>query len=225
MHAGLLRSWRARELLGTLGLGGWALFHLWEQWSAFGGRADFVARTTSTSHGALAIATELSLGILPIVLFVMVDLGTARTSEPSALRAALAQTPSLAARLGRIGKWGSRVLVAFLLAHIVWLWLPKLIGSSEPVETWVRLRGSMGTWPMSVLHAVGMTALAVHVWQSVPRLAIVLDLVDGRPDILRALRASGLIVALGLILLYGQLAGWHASGAGTFWPLGPETGQ
>ena len=216
------RLWRARELCGAVGIGVWALFHLWEQWSAFAGRGAFVTRAAATSHGALAVATELVLGLGPVLGWIALDGLTARRAEPAPLRGALADHPALAERLARAGRWGSRILAVFVLYHAGWLWLPKLLEGSEPLQSWQRLRDGLGTWPHAIAHAAGVVALAIHVWQAPPRLAIALGLVE-RPELLRALRVSGLIVAIGLAALYGQLAGWHASGAGTFWPLGPET--
>ena len=61
-----LRTWRARELFGALGIGVWAAFHLYEQWAAFGGREPFVERLSSTSHGTLALVTELALGVVHV---------------------------------------------------------------------------------------------------------------------------------------------------------------
>lgn len=216
-----VQMWRARELVGALGIVGWALFHLYEQWSGFAGRDAYVARTLSTSVGTLATLTEVALGILPVLAFLVLDGLTWRSREPEPLRGALADDPDLALRLGRIGRWGSRVLALFLLYHVAWLWLPQP-GSEDPTQTWSTLHQSLGTWPHVIGHAIGMTALAVHVWQSLPRLALVLGLVQ-RAEMLRALRISGIIVGVGILLLFAELAGWHASGTGIIWPLGPES--
>ncbi|MFK7985388.1 MAG: hypothetical protein AB8I08_05110 [Sandaracinaceae bacterium] len=216
-----VQLWRARELVGALGIGGWAAFHLYEQWAGFAGRDAYVARTLSTSVGTLATLTEVALGVLPLLAYLVLDGLTFRAKEPPALAGALADDPDLALRLGRIGRWGSRVLALFLLYHIAWLWLPQP-GSEDPEQTWSMLHQSLGTWPHVIGHAIGITALAVHVWQSVPRLALVLGLVQ-RAEMLRALRVSGLIVGVGVLFLFAQLAGWHASGTGIVWPLGPES--
>jgi len=210
--------WRARELLGAIAIPAWAGFHLWEQWSAFGGRGAFVDRMTRTSHGTLALLAELLLGIAPVVAWLALEARLSRASEPPGLRYAMADSPALAVRLGWIVRIGSWVLFFFLLVHAAWLFLPKLTEGSEPLLTWLRLRDELGTWPLATVHAVGLTALAVHVWGAVPRAALVLGWGE-TPQARRAARLSGGIVAVGLLVLYAQLAGWHAAGTGTIWPI------
>lgn len=210
-------TWRTRELAGAVPAL-WAGFHLWEQWAAFAGRETWSARMARTSHGALAVAIEVALGLLPLVAWMALDVGLrARGSEPEALRAAMAEDPEGARRLGRLVRVAGWVFALFVLAHAGWLWLPKLTLGPEPLRAWSLLRSELGRWPFAVAHAVGLTALAAHVWGCVPRASIALGwatTAEGR----RAARLSGLIVALGLLLLYAQLAGWHAAGRGTIWP-------
>jgi len=210
--------WRARELLGAVAIPAWAGFHLWEQWSAFGGRAVFVDRMTSTSHGPLALAAELLLGIAPVVAWLAIEARLLRAPEPAALKVAMADSPALALRLGWIARVGSWVLFFFVLVHAVWIFAPKLIDGSEPLIAWLRLRDELGTWPLATVHAVGLTALAVHVWGAVPRAAILLGWGE-TPQARRAARLSGGIVGVALLILYAQLAGWHAAGTGTIWPI------
>lgn len=198
---------------------GWAAFHLWEQWSAFAGRERFVARMSGTSHGPLAIAVEIALGLLPIVVWLglearLVTLGP----EPSELRGAMAEHPELARRLGSVVRVASWVLLCFLVVHAVWLWLPKLTEGSDPLRTWLRLRDELGTWPMAIVHALGLTALGLHVWAAPVRMGIVFDWLP-TPESRRAARLSGAIVALMVLVLLAQLVGWHAAGAGTVWPM------
>lgn len=212
------RLWIARELTGGLGPLVWGAVHLFEQWSAFGGREAFVSRTTQTGHGALATAAEILIGIAPVLAYIALDLILARREEPETLAQASAEDEALARRLSRLGKWGSRVFALFVLYHVAWLWLPKLVEGSDPVRTWLALRDGMGLFAHTIAHAIGLTAFAVHLWQSIPRLAAVAGL--GRsPEQRRAARMSGLILAIFALLLFAQLAGWHAAGTGTIWPI------
>ena len=214
-----LRAWRAHALIGTVPVLAWAAFHLWEQWAAFAGRDAWSARMTRTSHGALPIAIELAVGLLPVLAWMALDVGLRRRHpEPEELRMAMAEAHQSARRLGLLARASSWALMLFVLYHAGWLWLPKLLEGSEPLRTWTELRSGLGAWPHAIAHAIGLTALAVHTWASIPRLAIVLGWVSG-PESRRAARLSALIVAAGLLLLYAQLAGWHAAGRGTIWSI------
>ncbi len=211
--------WRARELIGSVGVLPWAGFHLWEQWAAFGGRDRFVERMTGTSHGGAALLVELLFGVLPVGVWLGLEaVLLARRDEPLALREAMAESPALSKRLGLIVRTGSWVLFFFLAVHMAWLFLPKLTEGSEPLMAWLRLRDGLGTWPMTIVHALGLTGLALHICGAVPRLAVVLDWAP-TPESRRAARLSGLIMAVGMAMLYAQLAGWHAAGTGTIWPM------
>lgn len=214
------KLWRARELLGSVGLLPWLGFHVWEQWAAFGGRERFVARLTGTSHGALPIVIELALGIAPIVAWIVVEarLRIARVEEPPELAGAMAEDPEIARRLGLIVRVGSWVLYGWLVYHVLWLWLPKLTEGSDPLRTWLRLRSGLDGWPRASLLALGLGGLFVHLCGAFVRLSVALDLAR-TVETRRAARLSGLIVAVGLLVLFAQLAGWHAAGAGTVWPL------
>ena len=213
------RLWRARELIGGVAVFVWAGFHLWEQWSAFAGRELFVQRMSGTSHGGLAIAIELTLGVLPVLVWLGIEARLLMSGEePAALRGAMAEEPELARRLALITRTASSVFFWFLLVHIAWLYIPKLTEGSEPLRAWLRLRAELGTWPLTIVHALGLSAFAVHLWAAVPRLMIVFDWAP-TAESRRAGRLSGLIVAVGIVVLYAQLAGWHAAGAGTLWPM------
>lgn len=218
-EASAARAWRAHELLGSLPIALWAGFHLWEQWPAFAGRDAWLARMAQSSHGALALAIEIVLAVAPALAWIALDLRLQiQRSEPEALRLAMAEDPEVARRLGLLVRAGSWIFFGWLLYHAAWLWLPKLTTGGEPMRAWIAMRDGMGTWPHAIAHAVGLTAMTVHLWAAVPRLAIALGWV-GSPEGRRAARLSGLILALGLVLLYAQLAGWHAAGRGTLWSL------
>lgn len=218
-HSSSLRLWRAHELLGAASVVAFACFHLWEQWTAFAGREAFVHRLASTSHGPLGWGVEWLAAIVPAIAWTALEIHLRwRCSEPEDLRLAMAEDAALAKRLGILARAGSWVFFGWLFYHVSWLWLPKLSMGFDPVVSWAQLRDGLGAWPHAALHAVGLTAFTVHVWAAGPRLAIVMGWARSAPN-RRASRLSALIVAVGLALLYAQLAGWHAAGAGTVWPL------
>ncbi|MBX3269440.1 MAG: hypothetical protein KF729_04225 [Sandaracinaceae bacterium] len=211
--------WRAREVTSGVVVLGWAAFHLWEQWAAFGGRGRFVERMSATSAGSAALLVEVLFGVAPVVVWLALEVRLAMIGpEPPALAGAMAEHPELARRLGRIARVAGWALMLFLAVHLVWLWAPKLTEGSEPLRTWERLRGELGTWPLAGAHAMGLGALAIHAWAVPVRLALAFGALP-TPEARRAARLCGLIVAIGLVVLYAQLAGWHAAGTGTIWPL------
>jgi hypothetical protein len=213
-----LRAWRAHELFGAAAYP-WACFHLWEQWSAFAGRGAFLERMSSTSHGGLATAAEIALGLVPAIAWIGLEARLrVQGPEPTDLARAMAEDGEAAKRLGLLARACSYVFYGWLLYHAAWLWLPKLIEGDEPLRTWLTLRDGMGTWLHATLHAIGITAFAVHLFAAVPRAALALGWAGG-PEARRAARLSGAIMSLGLLLLYAQLAGWHAAGAGAIWSV------
>lgn len=219
MSGGTEKLWRARELIASVGVLGWALFHVWEQFAAFGGRARFIERMTATSHGSAALLVEVLFGVLPIAIWLGLEARLVFAGpEPEALRECMAEDPALARRLGTIVRVASWVFLFFLVVHVVWLWVPKLTEGAEPLRTWTRLRLELGTWPLAIAHALGLTGLLLHGAAAPTRLAVVFG---GLPtaQARRAARWSGLIVVLGFVVLLAQLVGWHAAGTGTVWSM------
>jgi len=213
------RLWRARELIGGVLVPGWAGFHLFEQWSAFGGHRAFAERMTATSHGAAAIAAEVIFGLAPIVLWIGIEARLrARSREPEELRGALAESPALANRLGAISTGASWLFFGWLVFHAVWLFGSKIAEGSDPVRTWLRLRDGLGTWAHAVPLAIGLSAFSIHVAAAAPRVSAVMGW-SRTAESRRAARLAGLIIAVAFLALYAELAGWHAAGAGVVWPL------
>lgn len=213
-------AWRVHTLVAGLPVA-WAAFHLWEQWAAFGGREAWAARMLATSVGPAALVAELALGVLPALVWVALTLRL-RGSQPEALRLAMAEDRALARRLGLLTAACSWVFMGWLLHHATWLVAPRLLRGADPWASWVALRGQLGTWAHAVGYALGLTGLAVHTWSALPRLAVAYGWV-WTPEGRRAARLSGAILAIGLFLLYAQLAGWHAAGRGTVWSIDPPT--
>ncbi|GAB5542625.1 MAG: hypothetical protein SangKO_023850 [Sandaracinaceae bacterium] len=212
------RLWRAQALIGAAPVLVWAGFHLWEQWASFGGRSAYAARVAATSHGAAAIATELLLAIAPALAWIGLELHLRRGEEPPALAGAMAEEPETARRLGLLVKAGSWLFFAWLLFHVGWLWWPKLVEGSDPIRSWIQLRAGMGAWAIAIPNAIGLTAFGLHVWGAVPRALVAFGL-GAEPSTRRTTRLCAGLVAVAFVVLYAQLAGWHAAGAGTLWSL------
>ena len=219
MSKSTLRLQRLREALASLGVGAWAVFHLWQEWSGFKGRHVWEAHQSSGGESVWRLIALLTLGLTPVIIVCSLDLILLRRREGRARVArALAENESLARRLLLIGTAATWSLAVFALYHAAWLSLPTLLGRSGPSATWSRLMDGLGTWPHAAAHAVGLTALTIHLWQSVPRAALTFGRVE-RAETRRAIRAGGLVLGLTLLALYAQLTGWFAAGAGTVWPM------
>lgn len=219
MARSTLRLQRLREALACLGVGAWAVFHLWQEWSGFKGREVWEAHQSSGGGLAWRLVALLALGLSPVVIVCVLDLILWRRREGRArITRALAENESLAHRLLLLGTAATWSLAVFALYHAAWLSFPTLMGRSGPSATWARLLDGLGTWPHAAAHAVGLTALTIHLWQSVPRAAMTFGIVE-RAETRRAIRVGGLVLGLTLLAMYAQLTGWFAAGAGTVWPM------
>jgi hypothetical protein len=217
---GVSNAWRLHALVSSVPVALWTGVHLWEQWAAFGGRARWLNRMGATTGGVLGPALELLLGILPLLLWFTLEVRLRPAGEPEALRWAYGEGASQRIRMGRLATVAGWVLLAFLAYHAAWLWVPRVLGGAEPAVAWAQLETSLGSWAHATAHAVGITALAVHLAFAPARVLVAYDLL-GDAEGRRAARLSGAVVAVLLFVLYGQLAGWHATGAGTFWSVAP----
>jgi hypothetical protein len=213
------RLWRAHEVIGSVPIALWLGFHLWEQWAAFAGRDAWAERMGRTSLGPIAIATEVLLAILPALVWIALEAHLRISGpEPGALRLAMAEDAESARRLGLLARVASWVFFVWVLHHASWLWWPKLASGAEPLRAWVALRAQMGALGPAIWNAIGLVTMAVHLWAAVPRTLAALEWTQ-TPEGRRAARLCGLVLGAFALVLYAQLAGWHASGRGTIWPL------
>lgn len=208
---------RLHPLLAALPLGLWTVFHLWEQWSAFGGREAWLARMRQTSGGTLATLIELVLVVVPLAVWAglaIADL-VRRRPLPGAAREG---DPLLAAALGRAAPFATIAAIAFVAIHVAHLWGPKLVRGASELETWSALTHDLGTAPMLAIYAIGLTAVAIHLAVAIPAALESLGWIARPPARTQALLVST-VFALCAWVLAAQLFGWLATGHGTFWSI------
>lgn len=201
--------------LATLPLAAHWAFHVWEQWAAFDGRDAWLARMASTSRGALPLMLEIVIVVsfLGFAVFTVRDLvrreplpWSAREGDVGFVRA-----------IGVVAPYASVITIVFVGVHLVELWFPRVAGSGLALQ-YAELRRSSGTLPHLALYAVGIPAAAWHLTAAIPAALEAHGLLRTSDDRRSAFHAT---TALGvaLLILSAQLFGWHATGAGTVWPI------
>lgn len=208
---------RIYAIFAAFPLAVWTVFHLWEQWVAFEGREVWLERARSTSSGALAVAIELVVIVAPLALWI--SLGAMRLFKgPRRSDSALAEERGPPRILGRAAPIVAIVTAVFLISHIAHFWLPKVLRGADEIETWAALTHELGTPPMLVFYAVGLSAVAFHLASALPAALSSLGLLETRDSRRSALLVSS-VFALCIWILSVQLTGWLATGTGTFWPI------
>lgn len=212
---------RALAVLSAVPLGAQLLFHVWEQWSLFGGRHAYVDRLAATTDG-LASFVELVLFVLPLAAWAVL-LGRALARRGPIPGEARPGDPALARALGSVIRVVSPVAAIGVLVHVVALWVPRVAGGEPPLWSYDQLRTSFGVPLWMGFYGVLVVAVPWHLAATLP------DGLEALGVVGEAGRRSAFVVTvvLGacLFLLYGQLAGWLATGLGTFWDIrvvGPE---
>jgi len=208
---------RLRTALAALPLALYTVLHLAEQWAVFDGRSAWVARMHRTSRGPVALAVELVVILAPLALtavWTVRDL-LARRPLPGAARP---DDTGVVRVLGRLAPFGTVLALVFLAVHVGTLWGPKVFASATELQTWRTLQVGLASPAMLVFHAVGLTAVAVHLAASLPAAFVALGWVrsdEGR----RSAWLVASVFALCVWVLAAQLVGWIGTGTGTFWPI------
>jgi|GEM_PF-2192115 len=200
-------------MLGVVPLLPWALFHLAEQWSALGGRALWLGRMRANS-GPVGTLSEVLVVASVATWLVLLGRGRDRPSVSVAVAYQSALGRALLA-LERPAAWVTAVLV---LVHAATLWLPRITGQASLLEGYEILREATGRLPGLTLACVGITAFVLHVAASLPSAALLLGLGQSR-DARQGARLVSVGFAACLLILFTQLAGWHATGGGVIWPI------
>ncbi len=107
---------------------GWALFHLVEQWSLFRGRLAWLAQMRATSSN-FATALEVALAVLPILAWAGLHVHALVSRRPIPGRVTRDEG-ALALGLSALQPVASSAALLFLGWHVVWLWVPKVLGAS-----------------------------------------------------------------------------------------------
>lgn len=207
----------ALATLSVVAIVPWLLFHLWEQWSALAGRSEWLARMNGTSTGVMRLLEGIFGVLLPIALAVLTARAIVRGGALPG-HAVDDDDGALVRGLARTSKPALVTTLVFLIIHVGWLWAPRAIGRVSLAEVYEALRIAAGTPGLLLVHAIGLSAVGLHVAASIPAW-----LVATRRVTTRATRRSAALVssglALSLLVLLTQLYGWHATGTGTVWPI------
>lgn len=200
-------------MLGVVPLLPWALFHLAEQWSALGGRAAWLGRMRA-NIGSGGTVLEVLVVLSVAAWLVLLVRGRARPSVAAVVAHESGVARALLA-LERPAAWLTAVLV---LVHAATLWLPRVLGEASLLEGYEVLREATGRLPGLTLVCVGIPAFVLHVAASLPSAALITGF-GGSRDARQGARLVGIGLAACLLVLFTQLAGWHATGGGVIWPI------
>ncbi len=206
---------RLHAIVATVPLSAWAVFHVWEQWSAFRGRLSWLVRMHGTSTG-IAIGAELVVGVLPLVLWAVLHVRALVLRQRLPGMARENDTP-LGQGLGIVAPYASSVALLFLLWHVGWLWGAKVMGAA-PVELYDAMQRTLGLPWALVLNAVGLGAIAWHLAAALPDGLEAAGVVSS-PEARASTRTVTLVIGVCLFVLTAQLTGWLGTGTGTFWPI------
>ena len=205
---------RLHSLTGVLPLLGYVLFHVGETAVAPAGGHRFADTVTGIDGGAMAVALETVLIVVPLVIHASLGLHvTVRERHPLP-----GGYPSDGLR--KLQRLSGMVVLLFLVAHVGHTWTAKLAGVGGR-ELYDRLMGSVGQPVFLVVYAVGITAVAMHIAQGVGSFAVTWRLVKtagGR----RAARGIGILMALSVWLVSLNTLSHFAVGRAVF---GAEGGQ
>lgn len=218
--AGRAPWWRTedgwRVMLGAVPLLPWALFHLAEQWTAFGGRVSWLGRMRVTSAGPLMGALELIVVAACALWLVLLVRGRLR-KRPFPGHEVAAES-ALGRALGTLEEPAAFLTAALVSVHALTLWLPRFLGQASLAQGYELLRTASGLPAGLLLAAFGISAFVVHVACVVPSAVLLVGGGTSR-DTRQAARLVGVGFAVCLLILFTQLAGWHATGTGTVWPI------
>lgn len=206
-------GWRA--MLGVVPLLPWAIIHLAQQWTALGGRAAWLGRQRAES-GVVMTSLELLVMVATAVWLGLLVRGLLER-RPS-VGTAVAHEGTLARSLATLETPSALLTAILVLVHAATLGLPRMLGHATLAQVYETLRGSTGT-PMGIaLVSIGLSAFVVHVACAVPSALMVMGFAE-TPSARQATRLVSVGLSACLLVLFTQLAGWHATGTGVLWPI------
>jgi len=201
---------RLHAITGVFPVGIWLVFHLWETGSALSGRRSFEAAVSGSAGGAVALALEITLVLVPLGFH-------AAAGVVLALQQRADRDPGpFASRTWRSFQWATGlVALAFVFLHLAHTWLTKL-GGLDAAAQYDELMASLGRPTMLVAYVVGITCVCFHAAQGLGALPIHLGLVT-ETRALRASRLLGLLVGVALWLVALNTVSHFAIGRAVLW--------
>lgn len=209
------REKRALAVLSSVPLAAQLLFHVWEQWSLFGGRYAYLDRLASTS-GAFATLLELVLFVLPMGAWAVLLVRALVRREPLPGEARPGD-PVIARTLGSVVRFVSPLAALGVIVHTAMLWGGRVLGGEPPLWSYDVLRTTVGQPLWLGFYGVFVFSVCWHIAAALPdglEASNVLG-AEGR----RSAFVVTAVMGACLFILYAQLAGWLATGLGTFWPI------
>lgn len=209
------REKRALAVLSSVPLAMHLLVHVWEQWSLFGGRHAYLARLASTSTG-LATFFELALFVVPMGAWVVLLARALMRRDPIPGQARPGD-PAIARALGAVIRVISPLTALGLVTHVVMLWGGRVLGDEAPLWSYDLLRTTVGQPLWLGFYGLFVFSTTWHLAASLPDGLEALGVVgsEGR----RSAFVVTAVMGACLFILFAQLAGWLATGLGTFWPI------
>ncbi len=209
------REPRALAVLSSVPLAIQLVFHVWQQWAVFGGRYGYVDRLASTTT-TLATIVELVLFVLPLTAWVVLVVRALvrRAALPGEARPG---DPALARALGSVVRVVSPLAALGMVSHVVMLWGGRIVNDQAPLWTYDLLRTTFGQPLWLGFYGVFVFATSWHLAATLPDGLEALGVVG--PEGRRSSFVVTAVMGACLFVLYAQLAGWLATGLGTFWPI------
>lgn len=209
------REKRALALLSSLPLAVQLVFHLWQEWAVFAGRYAYLDRLALTTTTLATVVVGIVF-VLPIAAWTVL-LARALVRRDRIPGEARPGDPPIARALGGVIRVISPLAAVTVLAHVSLFWLTRIVQGQPPLFADDLGQTALGQPGWLVVHGLLVFAVTWHVAATLPDGLRAADLVgeDGR----RSAFVVTAVFGACLFVLYAQLAGWLATGLGTFWPI------
>lgn len=191
---------RLHRFLGVW-LGGYLVFHLWEQWPALAGREAWLERMRTTT----ARPWEIALVLVPLAAHALIG----------AVRAARGWRSASGAvdGLGRVQAAAGVVVLLFVGYHLVQVWAPAAGPHAHLLAEYAVLRAEAGRPLDLVIYLVGISCVSFHVGHGLARAAAAAG-VARSPRAARTARFAAGVAGFALWLAFLHLLGHFAIGEG-----------
>lgn len=209
------RERRALAILSSVPLAAQLLFHIWEQWSVFGGRHAYVDRLASTTS-TLGTLLTLVLFVGPMLAWAVLLLRALARRAPIPGEARPGD-PAIARTLGAVVRFVSPIAALGVIVHVIALWVARRIHGEPPLWSFDLIRTTFGQPLWLGFYGVFVFATCWHLAATLPDALEAIGVVGGEGR--RSAFVVTAVFGACLFVLYAQLAGWLGTGLGTFWPI------